>query len=60
MERAKVELERKPKSQEERSGEAGMRVELMQRGHLLILAEIGSIVNHLEERLEERQKVGGS
>ena len=60
MERAKVELERKHKSQEERSGEAGMRVELMQRGHLLVLAEIGSNVYRLEERLKERQKVGGS
>ena len=60
MEGAKVELEQKHKSQEERSGEAGMRVELMQRGHLLILAEIRSIVCRLEERLKERQKVGGS
>lgn len=59
MERAKVELERKHKSHEERSGEAGMRVELMQRGHLLVLAEIGGIVFRLLERLKEMQKSRG-
>lgn len=36
-----------------------MRVELMQRGYLLVLAEIGGIVFRLLERLKEMQKSRG-
>jgi hypothetical protein len=61
--RVKSQVERKHRKGLNGKGEASADAELRkgerERGHLLILAEIGSIIYRLEERLRRRERFGG-